>query len=1137
MHQSIFLSTFLSTFVFLNVYCLPNNVRADETLSVVNEKYLENKIKEVDESKTLDEDFKLSLAESYKKTLGYLTLKKENEAQTELYHTIQITAPKKISDLEKELDNKTKKDKNTKKVPLDDATLLKLIKELSIVDLEQQQTTESIKQASITEKNTELSKALLTVSKSLPDIRESLIETNSVIEKKFSEKALISDKLSSEKKQATQWRIDTHIALLQSKIKKLEQQIKSQPIRLELLKIQKKLSDHQLKKVQLQSHVLQQKIHLKRRQDVKKIQALIQAEQIEAKDKHPLIQLLLQKNFELNEEINIMTKSLNLFEFHDEKLHKEIKTLQLKQDNIKKKLEIAGLNHILGKVLYAQKKSLPNPKQLQNNIVKRKNLMSDLGLSQLKYQEELVNVQDKALYIESLLIGISNDHQIELYDNLTLLVDTYQELLETAIKIDEKYLNVGGDINYSENLYLELINDYTLLLNKNLYWLRSAPIFNFDDLKKIPEQVNFFLSASEWQSVAKDFIKILNESYLTFFYIFLMLLFLLKRNHLIRLLINTGAKTQKISRDRLFYTFKAFFYTLLLAVPLPLLFLIISEQLTRLYDASDFTHAIALGLNFIVFPLFYLQFFRTICIKGGIGDIHFKWHTKIIVGLRRELLRLIVTFLPILFITVLLVSKGEFSMSDGLGRLFIIATIVTFAIFFYRLIKPKTGLLSYIAQEHPESFFAKFQTLLFITGLIIFFILSVLSIIGYIYTSAQLTLNLINSVWLIFGIVILQQISVRWLLITKRRYALNKAYEKRQEILRKKSMVDGVEQENPEDVIDFDETEIDMVSLSNDSSKLLNMVLLIFTVFILSIIWADVLPALLIFDQFVLWDHLTQVDGVEQIIPITLSNIIYAILILVLTLLSARDLPAVIEILLLQNSSMSIGSRYTITTLVNYTIIGVGFFIVFNLLGAEWAKLQWLFAALSVGIGFGLQEIVANFISGIIILFERPIRVGDYVTVGDNEGVVSKIRIRATTILTKDRKELLVPNKEFITTQLLNWSLSDPIARLIIPVGVAYGSDIPLARKILLDIALTNAYVLSDPPPRVVFFNFGDNTLDLQLRCFIGSIDYRFTVVNEINEMINEQFNAADINIAFPQRDVHLDINKPVEIVINQSKS
>ena len=148
-------------------------------------------------------------------------------------------------------------------------------------------------------------------------------------------------------------------------------------------------------------------------------------------------------------------------------------------------------------------------------------------------------------------------------------------------------------------------------------------------------------------------------------------------------------------------------------------------------------------------------------------------------------------------------------------------------------------------------------------------------------------------------------------------------------------------------------------------------------------------------------------------------------------------------------------------------------------LGLHWSKLQWLIAALGVGIGFGLQGIVADFIGGLIILFERPIRVGDIVTVGDQVGEVSKIRIRATTIRDRDGREVLVPNKDFISGQLVNWSLSDSHMRIMIPVGVAYGSDVEQALKILGEIIADHPDVLKEPKPHVMFENFGDNALEV----------------------------------------------------------
>jgi potassium efflux system protein len=210
--------------------------------------------------------------------------------------------------------------------------------------------------------------------------------------------------------------------------------------------------------------------------------------------------------------------------------------------------------------------------------------------------------------------------------------------------------------------------------------------------------------------------------------------------------------------------------------------------------------------------------------------------------------------------------------------------------------------------------------------------------------------------------------------------------------------------------------------------------------------------------------------------------------------------------------------------------------LVFQTLGADWSQLQWLAAALSVGIGFGLQEIVANFISGIIILFERPIRIGDVITVGDTDGEVIRIRSRATAIRNWDGKELLVPNKEFITNRLLNWSLSDQTTRIILSIGIAYGSNVRQAMQLLQEAARENRNVLDDPAPSVIFESFGDNSLGLLLRAFVDSVDLRYPTLSALNEAINDKFNAAGIVIAFPQRDLHLDTVRPLQVELRRGR-
>jgi potassium efflux system protein len=213
------------------------------------------------------------------------------------------------------------------------------------------------------------------------------------------------------------------------------------------------------------------------------------------------------------------------------------------------------------------------------------------------------------------------------------------------------------------------------------------------------------------------------------------------------------------------------------------------------------------------------------------------------------------------------------------------------------------------------------------------------------------------------------------------------------------------------------------------------------------------------------------------------------------------------------------------------TIIGL------DLLGVRWSQLQWMAAALTVGLGFGLQEIFANFVSGLIILIERPIRVGDTVTVGGVSGIVTRIRIRATAVTDWNRKELIVPNKRFITEDVINWTLSDPLTRLDIPVGIAYGSDTALALKLLHDATLDVPGVLDSPEAEVFFVGFGDNSLNFEVRVYARELSNkgRTKVVHGVHLAVDRLFREHDVVIAFPQRDLHLKSSDvPITVVMQQ---
>ena len=262
--------------------------------------------------------------------------------------------------------------------------------------------------------------------------------------------------------------------------------------------------------------------------------------------------------------------------------------------------------------------------------------------------------------------------------------------------------------------------------------------------------------------------------------------------------------------------------------------------------------------------------------------------------------------------------------------------------------------------------------------------------------------------------------------------------------------------------------------------------------------------------------------GAATLVPVSLAAVLLGLFALALTLVGARNLPGLVEIGLLSRTRIDAASRYAITSVLRYAIVITGLLVGLNLLGLRWSQLQWLAAALTVGLGFGLQEIFANFVSGLILLFERPFRVGDIITVGEFSGRVTRIRTRATTIQDFDNKEIVIPNKNFITGQLINWTLTDTTTRVTIKVGVAYGTDPVRVHELLMQAAREHPLVLAEPEPKSWFLAFGASSLDFELRVYVATLADRLPVQDAINTRIAALFADHGIEIAFPQLDLHV---------------
>ena len=391
--------------------------------------------------------------------------------------------------------------------------------------------------------------------------------------------------------------------------------------------------------------------------------------------------------------------------------------------------------------------------------------------------------------------------------------------------------------------------------------------------------------------------------------------------------------------------------------------------------------------------------------------------------------------------------------------------------------------------------------------------LIVLTGVGYYYTSVRLAGHMIFSLYLVALWILLDATAVRGLAVAAQRLAYKRAVAQRESEQKDNASSEAVEVEEPQ---------LDLKQVNQQSLRLIRLALVGVIGVLVYWVWADVFHAFAYTDKIVLWETADGTGAEASASLISLGDVIASLVIGAVTFLLASNLPGLLEVLVLSRLDLRQGTSYATTTLLSYVIVASGLVLTLGALGLSWDKMQWLVAALGVGLGFGLQEIFANFMSGIILLFERPIRIGDVITINNLDGTVSRIRIRATTLIDFDRKEILVPNKVFVTERLINWSLSDTVTRVILKVGFAYGSDLEKCRDILLKAARNNRRVLRDPEPVVLFMGFGASTLDHELRVHVDDINDRLAATDELNRHIDALCKEQDVEIAFSQLDIHI---------------
>jgi potassium efflux system protein len=1102
---------------------------------------LENRLREVEASNELEGADKEALLDLYRRSISLIEQRRGYQSATGEFAEARKSAPADTTRLREQLNAI----ESSEVAKLQDSLL-----RMELPELEQHLLSEKADLAGLAASLAEVESRRDTQLNRGQQARERVNEARKrQLEIADELQAPVSETQPQRITEARRWVLQLEHRTLGAEIEMLEQELLSQPMRTELTGAQRDLATLRMSRQKQFVDLLEGLVVERRRSEAETVQQAAEETERQAFGKHPLLQQLAQRNTELGDELKQLTVDLEAITRDENLAASEARRVSDNYRMARQKLEIAGLSEALGQALLEQRRGLPDYKDFRAAEQRREQMVVEASLRQIRHQQERGRLRDLDAYVDELLASVPQTWQVLLRDEIRELASLRRELIDKAVAADDTYLQALGELDLAQRQLAEAVNAYNGYLAERLLWVRTGEPPSWQMLRSIGSRLAIFFDPDHWFDLLQSLAFPQRFPGLLLLGLVLFALLLRWRGRFRNSLEQSGRNVGQLRHDRYLATMRALLLTLLLAAPWPLLFIALGAHLQLSQQSvlvaldielsqtagwsGQFVPAIGAALYKNALYLFYFIAFRIFCEPSGLAVTHFGWSPDVAGQLRRETRRLMAVFLPSTFILIAAVSYDPAALAGGMSRLFFVIVLLSLSWFFSHVMAPRSGVLRRYYSDHPGSPLTWFRYVSMTLGLLLPISLALLVIFGYVYTAAQFGTRLLDTLWLIVAIILVHQLLVRWVLLTERQLVFKDALERHraQRAAREADQeADTGAAENA--LLAAEETSVDYVALSANSKKLINTALTVIAAVGMWLIWSDVLPAFRILNEISLWSYASAVDDVERLIPVTLGDAIVALLIVFFGWIAALQLPSLIEIVLLSRLEITAGSRYAISKLTQYSIVATGIVMVFGILGGSWDEIQWLVAALGVGIGFGLQEIVANFICGLILLFERPIRIGDVVTVGDTSGVVTKIRIRSTTIRNWDQKELLVPNKEFITGRLLNWTLSDQVARIVVSVGIAYGSDVQLALKILREVADENERVMSDPEPLVIFEQFGDSALLLVLRCYIDSIDYRLQTQSELNLAIDRKFGEAGIVIAFPQRDLHLDTAKPLEVRI-----
>lgn len=828
-------------------------------------------------------------------------------------------------------------------------------------------------------------------------------------------------------------------------------------------------------------------------------------------EQNPLIQKELNLNAQLSQYLLEQTEKTNTLTQDELRMRNVLDNLTQTQRTIDEQISALQGTLVLSRIIQQQKQKLPTNLNIQG-LSKQ---IADLRVQIFDITQKRNELYDIDAYISKIEQDENKSFTPAEKTQLTNLLTERRKVGSDLIKSLNNQLNLAISLELTQQQITQISDQIQSKLDQQSFWVKSNNPINLDWFKKLPMSLK-----AQFDGIGKKIGFPTNFDNLPYLltYVFILfviggLIFKFKESIKQRLAVING-EINTLRSDSQWHTPLALFYTALLSLSGTLWFLA-TCQLLGFFFVKNPQEFWEWSLSMAGYWWFF-SFILAILRPNGILVCHFGFTKESAASLQDVTKRIIVSVVLLLNTSIFSNVMDTGLANDVLGEInTIVALLFCIVIIAPRFIRTEKSLSSTTTDKRDRTIFKIVRILLQLVPVILIALIA----LGYYYTALNLITHIINTyiAWVVWSLV--RHTIYRGVTVASRRLAYRRLQEKRQQ-----KQQDSSDASASDDVVVITEQE-EGLDLNEVRSQLLRFAdLFIWTALfvIFYYVWSDLVTVVSYLRDITLWQQTSTTEAGVVTETISLFNLIVALIIVVITYILVRNIQGILEILLFSRVKLSQGTPYTITTLLTYILVAVGGAWAFSTLGMSWSKLQWLFAALSVGLGFGMQEIFANFVSGIILLFERPIRVGDTVTINDVTGTVAKIRIRAITMIDPDRKEVIVPNKSFVTGQVTNWALSNTVTRLVVSVGVAYGSDLELVKRLLLQAAHEQPSVLKDPEPRALFLTFGASTLDHELRVYVGQVSERNDTLDALNRRVNELFAENNIDIAFNQLDIFI---------------